>query len=124
MSALRIQSFWRFKKLKAMERNWLASLKGRIKFFASSLNTDRLQTSQRDRAFTLFKLKHIEIEFKDVLDNKESIDFLNKLNIKQYPAIIINDIYIGDYEDLQTLEDGNILDSVINKGFIIFKFML
>jgi glutaredoxin len=116
MSALRIQSFWRFKKLKALEIEWKATLKGRIKFFASSLNTDRLQSSQRDRTFTLFKLKHIEIEYKDVLDNKEAIDFLTRLNIKQYPAIIINDIYVGDYEDLQTLEDSNILDGVINKG--------
>ncbi|CAD8116066.1 unnamed protein product [Paramecium sonneborni] len=93
----------------------------RIKIYYTSISgqSNKIKSSQ-NKAFLILEQKSWPLQKIDVASDKKSVQFVQAFKEYGYelPLIFIDDMYIGDGEKLQELEDNGFLDEIYEQQYL------
>ncbi|CAK59332.1 unnamed protein product (macronuclear) [Paramecium tetraurelia] len=93
----------------------------RIKIYYTSLTgqSNKIKSNQT-KAFLILDQKQWSLQKIDVAYDKKSVQFVQAFKEYGYelPLIFIDDMYIGDGDKLQELEDNQFLDEIYDQQYL------
>ncbi|CAD8089414.1 unnamed protein product [Paramecium primaurelia] len=128
ISAFYIYQFWKQYKIRKTLKNTLKAFqktmnelkltKTPLVIYYSSMASNFQTRQDQLNLFNMLKVKNIEYQEFDLVDNKMVQGWVKQLNKYKLPFVTINGIFIGGYEDFYSLfEQGGFLQRIINKDY-------